>query len=145
MVEGGETMRGEINMSENEHKDEFLEENENMEDIDVQTMTRERETFLKGHAEEYLKITLVRRVWVGKLSRFLHMPEKQVQKLVQYKTVKEMNDDYTTLTYYLPGRDSPTWNRKVMDINSSIMMWFALSLGIVTAITLVLKVIGVIP
>lgn len=132
-------------MSENEHKDEFLEENGSMDDIGVQTMTRERETFLKGHAEEYLKITLVRNMWIGKLSRFLHMPEKQVQKLIQFKTVKEMNDDYETLTYYLPGQESPVWNRKVIDINSSIMIWFALSLGTVTAVTLILKVVGVIP
>ncbi|MDA8055730.1 MAG: hypothetical protein M0Z77_08825 [Thermoplasmatales archaeon] len=104
------------------------------------TLDRQRETFLKAHADEYERIRKNRDIWAQKISRFLGTDLQLVKDLVVNKTLKQIEEDYDVLTYYVPEeRTDKTRDRKVMDKTSHIMFWFSISLALVAVASLLFK------
>jgi hypothetical protein len=104
------------------------------------TLDKQRETFLKAHADEYERIQKNRDVWSEKISKFLGTDLQLVKNLIVNKTLKEIEEDYDILTYYVPGeRPNTTRERKVMDRTSHIMFWFSVSLALVAVGSILFK------
>lgn len=104
------------------------------------TLDKQRETFLKAHADEYERIRKNRDIWAEKISKFLGTDLQLVKDLIVNKTLKQIEEDYDILTYYVPEeRTNEIMERTVMDRTSHIMFWFSISLALVAAASLLFR------
>ena len=104
------------------------------------TSDKQRESFLRAHVDEYERIRKNRDIWAEKISKFLGTDLQLVKDLIVNKTLKQIEEDYDILTYYVPEeRANETKDRKVMDRSSHIMFWFSISLALVAAASLLFR------
>ena len=104
------------------------------------SLDRQRETSLKASADEYERIKKNRDIWAERISNFLENDVNLVKNLIRNKTLKQIEEDYETLTYYLPEeKPKVARERKVMDRTSHILFWFSVSLAIVAVASVLFK------
>ncbi len=104
------------------------------------TLERQRETFLKSQADEHQRMQRNRDIWGEKLSKFLGISKELADSLTANKTLREIEDDFAVLTYYVPEtRVKEMKERKIMDVNSHIMFWFSISLAVVSVASVLLR------
>jgi len=104
------------------------------------SIERQRETSLKASADEYERIKKNRDIWGERISKFLGIDLDMVKDLIRNKTLKQIEKDYETLTYYIrEEKPKMTMERKTMDRTSHILFWFSVSLAIVAAASVLFR------
>ncbi|MEM3191605.1 MAG: hypothetical protein QW292_05820 [Candidatus Parvarchaeota archaeon] len=112
-----------------------------IEEDEEDNLERRRETFLKSQADEYEKLKKNREEWILKISSFLGVDPEKIAELVKNKTLKQIEDDYDTLKYYIPIEKYRAKERPFLDRTSMVMMWFSIALAITAAVALVFKLV----
>jgi len=104
------------------------------------SLDRQRETSLKASADEYERIKKNRDIWAERISKFLGIDLDLVKDLIRNKTLKQIEEDYEILTYYIrEEKPHMTRERKTMDRTSHILFWFSVSLAIVAVASVLFR------